>query len=178
MFSGKGFCDQPSLRHPTPSLSCRVTVCGRDRSSEESGTEESISVSVSPSIPPCGPWGLWGRCPGAVDASPRARHRGWLHPAPPECPPPFSQDVKPTVPRGLLVEDAVGKKPFLPSEMWGGCKRGLSVHPRGCGSGLSPLPLRCGPHTRGCWLPDGLGSLLRRSWGPSWVTRTCNDEYL
>lgn len=96
--------------------------------------------------------------------------------APP--PPPFSPDTKPTVPRGLSVGDAVGKKPFLPSETQGGCKRGLSVHPRSCGSGLSRLALRCGPHTWGCWLPDGLGSLPRRSWGPSWVTRTCTDEYL
>ena len=150
VFWGKGFCDQLSLRHPTPSLSCRVTVCGSDSFSEESGTEESISVSVSPSTPSLRPLGSLGNAarglwtPALVHSTGGGSTWRRLN-APPA--PPFSPDIKPTVPRGLSVGDAVGKKPFLPSETQGGCKRGLSVHPRSCGSGLSRLVLGCGPHT-------------------------------
>ena len=100
--------------------------------------------------------------------------------APPERPRPSlgtTSNSRPHVASrwGMLL----GKSPSFPPETQGGCKRGLSVHPRGCGSGLSHLALRCGPHTGGCRLPDGLGSLLRCSRGPSpWVTRTCTDENL
>lgn len=86
--------------HP---LSCRVTVFPRDRFSEESFLHVFARGSR-----PCGPWGLWGRCPGARTPAMHSTGAAW-------APPPFSRDdVKLTAPRGLSVGDAAGEKPFLP----------------------------------------------------------------